>query len=228
MAVVWLVLALSLPLGLSGPQGIRALQAQGRDTEALALADRLIEEHPAWELPRLEAARLRLGLGVELPRAAHDLEIAQALAPENPRAHFLEGLAREAQGRDELAEAAFGVALALRPSYDEARFRLAGLYYARGRWAEAEAHYRALAERQPGEQQPRLQLASVLEQQGRADEAEQVLLGLWEADRPSPAAGRRLLGLYERTGQADKARRLRAALEGPAEKEKRPLKPSRR
>ncbi len=216
----WVLVTVSLCAGAG---------ADGNLTEALAAADARVREQPGWELPRLDAARLRLQLGQDLQRAEADLLTAQSLAPENPRAHFLMGLLREEQGRDDRALDSYRKALVYRPSYDEARLRLAGLLYARRDLEGAEREYRILSENQPDALQPRLQLASVLEQQGRFDEAEQLLRALWEGEKRSTAAARRLLALYEQTGQAEKAKRLRSVLDGPApKKQHRPLKPSRR
>ncbi len=233
----WVLLTVVLAAGGAqppDPASIAALEAEGRDAEALAAADALVRDQPGWELPRLDAARLRLKLGEDLGRAEGDLLAAQAIAPENPRGHFLMGLLHEERSREDRAREARAVesyrtALVYRPHYDEARSRLAGLLYARGELEAAEREYRILSERQPDELGPRLQLASVLERMGRDEEAERILLALWESDRRPVVAGRRLLALYERTEQREKAKRLRAVIEGPApQKQHRPLKPSRR
>src|SRR5690606_25063218 len=131
------------------------------------VADALVRRSPAWVAPRLEAGRLRLKLGGDLDRAEYDLDVARAIAPENPRAQYLYGLAREERGDDDGALAAYEAAIQLRPAYDEARLRLAGILFARGAWAEAEPHYRIVATSRPDWTHVRLQWVSTLENQGR-------------------------------------------------------------
>lgn len=223
-------LVLSSTLGVAAPrlEDALAAEAAGDDQRAIAMLESTIAQQPAWEQPRLEAGRIRLKVGADLDRAEFDLEVARALAPENPRAQYLWGLVREERGANDEALRAYRLALEFRPSYDEARFRLAGLYFAREDWEHAELEYRELARRDPHSVQARLQLVSALERQGKDDAAQAELLSLWSEER-SKAAGRRLAELYERTGQTQKAKRLRAELEsGEPRKKMRPLQKSRR
>ena len=69
-----------------------------------------------------------LKLAGELDRAEADLDVAAALAPENPRVHYLRGLLWEERGQPLLAARAYEVALSIGSSYEEARFRVAGLW----------------------------------------------------------------------------------------------------
>ncbi|MBX5480441.1 MAG: tetratricopeptide repeat protein [Myxococcaceae bacterium] len=228
---MWFRALLSLSLAASAAGGMQdalALEKAGHDDEALAALDAIIREAPAWELPRMEAGRLRLKLGRELERATLDLDIARAIAPENPRAHYLFGLAREEATADFEAMAAYRAALALRPGYDEARLRLAGVLFACGRLAEAEAEYRDLARRRPDWTQARLQWAVTLEQIGRVDEAEKALMDLRAAEPGSKLFLRKLAELYERMGRTEDAAKIRRELEPTPARKLRPLKKSRR
>ena len=133
--MVWLILvgALAGAVDASPTQALTralALEEKGDSQAALAGVESVIRTWPTWELPRLEAARLMLKLGGELDRAEAHLDIATALAPDNPRAHYLQGLLWEERGRPALAAQAYEAALLYRPSYEEARFRLAGLWMA--------------------------------------------------------------------------------------------------
>ena len=232
-AVMLLAAAVGAPGETGEIDGALALEREGRDGEALAAMDALVLRSPAWELPRLEAARLRMKLGREVNRAGFDADVARSIAPENPRAHYLVGLVCEERGEEAEAVSAYEEALVLKPSYDEARFRLAGIYFARGDWALAEEHYRALALAsgdESGASPARLQWIATLERQGRDEDAEQELIRMRQVDPGSIAVARRLAALYERTGRPARARRILAGLETAAmnEKKMRPLRRSRR
>lgn len=206
-----------------------ALEQAGRDAEALAALDALVRHSPRWALPRIESARLRLKLARELDRAAADLQVARSLAPENPRAHFLLGLAAEERGDDGGAVQAYDAALLLRPSYEEARLRLAGIHFARGEWALAEPHYRELAEADPDATHARLQWIATLENQGFDDAAEAELIRMRANAPQSIPVARRLAALYERTGRSALARRITVDMDTPERRKKmRPLLKSRR
>lgn len=209
---------------------ISAAERSGDDVRALKLADTLVRKMPAWPLARLEAARLRLKLGQELERAELDLEVARAISPELPRAHFLWGLLREERKDDVGAVNAYEAAVRLRPSYDEARLRLAGIRFAKGEWAQAAEHYAQVVAAHPDWTHVRLQWVGALEKAGRVDEAEAELLRLRQQDPGSRIAARRLAELYERSGRPTEAAKVRAELEAQAEPKKkmRPLKKSRR
>ncbi|WP_224241461.1 tetratricopeptide repeat protein [Hyalangium gracile] len=232
--MVWLMLAGALAGALDAPADTALTQALAREEAgdtagALAEVESVINTWPAWELPRLEAARLMLKLGGELERTEAQLDVASALAPTNPRAYYLRGLLCEERGQPLLAAQAYETALLYRPSYEEARFRVAGLWMARGDWLKAEYHYRFLAKARPEWVQVRLLLAQVLEPQGRAADAERELLAAREYQPDSPLVVRRLAELYERMGREKLAQKLRKELEEPAPKRRlRTLKPSRR
>ncbi len=210
-------------------QDALSLEKAGDDERALSSIDALVRAEPGGVLARLEAGRLRLKLARELDQAELDLDVARALAPENPRGQYLWGLLQEERGRPEEAIAAYRNAVTFRPSFEDARFRLAGLHFARGEWALAEAQYRALAALRPDWTQVRLQLAATLEQQGRMGDAEAELVRIWREQPGSKLVGRRLAELYERTNRPEEARKLRAELEGDGgQKKMRPLRKSRR
>ncbi len=218
--MVWCALAWALltqqpqpaPVPPATIEAAQALEAAGEDDAALAMLQAVIARQPAWEIPRLEAARLLLKLGREPERAELEVEIALALAPDNPRAHFLTAELAQARGETREAARALERALIFRPDYPEARLQLGAIYAAQGDWLHAEHHYRKLAREHPELTQGRLQLALALEQQGRVADAEVVLAQLL-ADEPENAwLKRRAAEFYERTGQATKAASLLAPL----------------
>jgi tetratricopeptide (TPR) repeat protein len=227
MAVIAIVVA-GCSGAADGLDEALALERAGRDADALGALDALALRSPAWELPRIEAARLRMKLGRELDRAAADLQLALSLAPGNPRAHYLFGVAAEGRGDEEAAMRGYDAALSLRPSYEEARFRLAGIHFARGEWALAEHHYRELAQGSSASSQARLQWIATLEKQGRDDAAEAELVRMREADPRSMLVAHRLAALYERTGRMDLARKIATQADAPERKKMRPLRKSRR
>ncbi|MBN1204543.1 MAG: tetratricopeptide repeat protein [Myxococcaceae bacterium] len=232
--MVWLILAGAMAgaLDVSANTALTqalALEEAGDSAGALAGVESVINTSPAWELPRLEAARMLVKLGGELERAEAHLDVASALAPENPRAHYLRGLLWEERGRPLLAAQSYEVALLYRPSFEEARFRVAGIWMALGDWLKAELHYRLLSRARPEWVQVRLLLAQVLERQERPEDAERELLAARGFQPRNPHVLRRLAELYERTGRQKLAQKLRATLEAPEPKRRmRALKPSRR
>jgi tetratricopeptide (TPR) repeat protein len=230
---MWLPCALSLMVaGADGPSRLRealTLEQAGDDKAALARVEGLIRERPDWELARLEAARLRLKTGTELDLAQLHLEAARALAPENPRGHFLWGLLMEERGLHADAARALELAVLYRADYDDARFRLAGIYFAQGEWAKAEEHYRMLAREHPESTPARLQLAAVLEKQGKLEDTEIELRKLLDSQPRSPVAGRQLAEFYDRTGRPKLAAKVRKAIDKPPKKKKmRDLRKSKR
>jgi Tfp pilus assembly protein PilF len=176
----------------------------------------------------MEAARLMLKLGGELDRAEAHLDVATALAPENPRAHYLRGLLFEERGRPVLAAQASEAALLYRPSYEDARFRLAGLWVSQGDCLKAELNYRLLSRARPEWVQVRLLLAQVLLRQERPEDAERELLAALKLQPGNALVTRRLADLYEQTGRQQLAEKLRRTLEPPTKRPMRSLKPSRR
>jgi tetratricopeptide (TPR) repeat protein len=182
----------------------------GNDGAALQRLDVLSRMNPGWELPRLEAARLRLKRGTELDQAEADLEVARAVAPQNPRAHYLWALLHQERSQSEDAIRCLEQALKLREDYADARFRLAGLHLEQGRWVDAQQHYRILATLKPEWTQPRLQLAHVLEMQQKLEDAERELRRLLDENPQSSHVRQRLVAFYERTGRPKLAERVRA------------------
>jgi tetratricopeptide (TPR) repeat protein len=231
--MVWLILAGVLAGAMDAPPSASLTRALAREEAgdtagALSEVEFVINGAPTWELPRMEAARLMLKLGGELDRAEAHLDVALALAPENPRAHYLKGLLLEERGLPLLAAQAYEAALLFRPSYEEARFRVAGLWLSLGDWLKAELHYRLLARARPEWVQVRLLLAQVLERQERPEDAERELLAAQELQPGNVQVTRRLADLYERTGRQRLADKLRKTLEQPPKRPMRTLKPSRR
>lgn len=232
--MVWLILAGALAAAVDAPANSALTQALAREeagdtARALAGVETVVNTWPAWDLPHIEAARLMLKLGGELDRAEAHLDIASALTPENPRAHYLRGLLWEEHGQPLRAAQAYEVALLYRPSYEEARFRVASIWMAEGDLLKAEYHYRLLTKARPEWVQVRLLLAQVLERQERVPEAERELLAVRALQPENLLAVRRLAELYERTGREKLAQKLRQSVEEPAPKRRmRELKPSRR
>ncbi|MFE8597964.1 tetratricopeptide repeat protein [Archangium violaceum] len=232
--MLWLVVAgtLAAAMDASNPGDLTSAlsrEASGDSAGALEAVQDVMRVWPAEALPRLEAARLLLKLGGDLDQAETHLDVAAAVAPDNPRVHYLRGLLWEERGYPLKAARSLELAVFYRSSYEDARFRLAGLWASLGDWLKAELHYRFLARSRPEWVQVRLQLIRVLEEQGRAADAEKELLRLKDEQPTNPLVIRRLVDLYERTGRAKLAARLRASLEPPAPpKRMRPLRPSRR
>lgn len=231
--MVWLILAGVLAGAMDAPASSALTQALAREeagdsAAALTGVESVMNTWPAWELPRLEAARLLLKAGGELDRAEAHLDVAAALAPENPRAHYLRGLLWEERGQPLRAAQAYELALLYRPSYEEARFRVAGLWLAQGDLLKAELHYRLLSKARPEWVQVRLLLAQVLERQERLEDAEGELVAARKLQPGNVQVTRRLVELYERMGKPQLARKLKATLESPPSRRLRTLKPSRR
>jgi tetratricopeptide (TPR) repeat protein len=205
-----------------------ALERGGDSAAALAALDALAARELTWELPRLEAARLRLERGEDLETAARLLEQALALAPQSPRAHYLTGLLALERGQSHEALLALERALARREDYEEARQRAAGLALDAGDWLKAEHHFRALVRRDPASLSAGLGLARALEAQGRLEDAERELRRLLVDQPTSGVARRRLADLLERAGRTREAERLRQEEGRPPPRRMRPLRPSRR
>jgi predicted Zn-dependent protease len=232
--MLWLLVAGTLAAAMDVPATgdlttALSQEAAGDSAGALATVEAVMRAWPAEALPRLEAARLLLKLGGDLDRVETHLDVASALAPDNPRVHYLRGLLWEERGQPLRAAHAYELAVFYRTSYEDARFRLAGLWASLGDWLKAELHYRYLARSRPEWVQVRLQLVRTLEEQGRDADAEKELLQLRSEQPANALVIRRLADLYARTGRPRLAARLRADLDPPAPSKKmRPLRPSRR
>ncbi|HYO58370.1 tetratricopeptide repeat protein [Archangium sp.] len=232
--MLWLLVAGTLAAAMDAPApgdltAALAREASGDSAGALESVQAVVRLWPAEALPRLEAARLLLKLGGNLDLAEAHLDVAAAVAPDNPRVHYLRGLLWEERGQPLRAARSHELSEFYRSSYEDARFRLASLCASLGDWLKAELHYRYLGRSRPEWVQVRLQLVRALEEQGREEDAEKELL-LLKSEQPTHALViRRLAELYERTGRPQLAARLRASLEPPAPpKRMRPLRPSRR
>lgn len=204
-----------------------ALSAEGRGDDAAALSaiDGLIREMPTWELPRLEAARLRLKSGLKVELAEHDADVARSLAPENPRAHYLFALAADDQGHRIEARRALEIALVYRAEYGEAQTRLGGLLSAEGDYAAAAKVYQAYVAKNPTDIGAQLQLALALERSGAVGQGEAHLKTLSKTPGARVVALRTLALMLERNGKRHEAEQVRASIDGPSKK-MRDLKPS--
>jgi Flp pilus assembly protein TadD len=226
---VYLSLALTAVL-LSPDGGARlrdALQAEGRGDDAAALSalDALVRDLPTWELPRLEAARLRLKDGLRIDLAEHDADIARSLAPENPRAHYLYALAADDQGHRREARKALEAALSYRADYGEAQTRLGGLLWAEGDFVGAAKTYQAYVSKHAADVGANVQLALALEKSGDPAHAQATLRALSKTPAARPVALRTLAAMLERQGHAREAEQVREAIDGP-KKKMRELNPS--
>jgi tetratricopeptide (TPR) repeat protein len=232
--MLWLLVAGTLAAAMDVPVSgdltpALAQEAEGDSAGALESIQIIIQSWPNEALPRLEAARLRLKLGGDLEQVEADLEVASAVAPNNPRLHFLRGLLWEERGELSRAASAYERAVFLRSAYEDARFRLGGVWATQGDWLKAEMHYRLLVRTRPDWIQVRLQLIHVIEQQGRVADAEKEWKRLRAEQPGNTLVAEQFARFYERTGRPKLAAPLRAELK-PAEspKKMRPLRPSRR
>ena len=208
-------------LSTDGASRLRdALGAEGRGDDAAALSalDGLIRDQPTWELPRLEAARLRLKTGQKLELAEHDADVARSLAPENPRAHYLFALAADDQGHRVEARRALEMALIYRAEYGEAQIRLGGLLVAEGDFAAAVKVYRAYVTRNANDVGAHVQLALALERSGQLGPAEASLRALAKTRAGHVVGLRTLAAMLERNGKSHEAQQVRASIDGPAKK----------
>lgn len=125
--------------------------------------------------PELVQQRIAEGMDHTLHGRAHlglaQFEVALALNPDEPAAHFGAGLALAQLDRDDDAITAHRNALRLRADYPEAHTELGLLLLSRGEPAEAETHFRAALRSAPELATAHLGLARAAEQLGRADEA---------------------------------------------------------
>lgn len=203
------------------------LEKQGADGQALERLEQLVSVDPTWDLGRLELARLRLKLGADAERAGWHADVARALSPENPRAHYLWALAQDEAGHREAATRALQVALTLRGDFADARFRLAGLLASQTRWSEAVTEWREYLRTAPNATGARLQLAQALEKSGELKAAERELRALLSIEAVRVPAARRLIDLLEHSQRHAEAVSIRRSLEAPG-RALRPLKPSAR
>lgn len=209
-------------------QSALAKEQAGDDAGAVASLTTLSRANPIWDLPHLELARLALKEGGNMDAALLHLEVAESVAPENPRGQYLFGLWYEERGKTLKARAAFERAVLFRPNYPEARFRLGGLYLAADEPDSAVAQFSAIKRLDPTATQARLQLAQAEEKQGNPSAAESELKSLHAEQPESKAVTRRLAELYERTLRPKLAQRLRAELAPASPRHLRALPRSRR
>jgi serine/threonine-protein kinase len=95
-----------------------------------------------------------------------------AVTPDNPRLHFMRGVALSGQGRHKEAEAAYREALRLKPDNLEAHSNLGNALDGQGRHKEAEAEHREAIRLKPDESKAHTNLGNALGGQGRHKEAE--------------------------------------------------------
>jgi len=227
----WMLIVCALTVSAAPAADLPAALAREADGDlpgSLVALEQVVALRPGWELARIELARVLMRSGGSLERAALHLETANALAPENPRAHFLRGAVLEELGRRDEAARAYETSLAYRASYADPHRRLAALALGREDWRAAERHARALTELLPDDLQARFQLAEAFEGQSRTAEAERELLRLHQQQPGSATVARRLAAFYERTGRAAQAARVLDRLRAPVPRQMRPLPASRK
>ncbi len=209
-----------------------AAEKAGDDATAARLLGRAMAEAPAWELPPIDLAQLRLREG----QAAQARELAAGavrLDAANARGWHLLSLSAEATGDAAVAEQAERRALALRPEFPGAGRHLAQLLWNEGKHGPAIDELLQLAGAHPGDASLLAMLASAEEEDGRLDAAEQALRLLAEMEPKNPVWHRRLGRLLEGEGKTAAARVELARAEqlsGPhrASRHLRPLLPSKR
>lgn len=99
--------------------------------------------------------------------AFHDVLVR----PDSAKLQFGAGLAWNATGDPEAAEAAFRTAVEIYPEYAQAHFNLAQLLMGRGSFAEAIVHLQAATRIAPGNPRPYKSLAPLLERSGDVEGA---------------------------------------------------------
>lgn len=172
---------------------------------AEALLVRLAEVEPANLWPVNKLALLELGRGNAEAAERHGRQ-AVRLAPENPQAHNLMGMAMTEAQRPVLGE--YHCRRALDLSGGRIPLVLANLATClknQGRVAEARELYREADDRQPGNRQTLLAWAQLEEADRRLDAATAILDGLERLGPPSPAATltrAAILGRQKRHGEA--------------------------
>lgn len=221
------VTALLATSDMAALQAALSLEQGGDDRGSLAQLEALARQAPAWELPRLEAARLHLKLGQGIELAEWHADVARSLAPENPRAHFTYGLVCSELGRLAEAKRAYEVAVALRENYPDAQLKLAGVLFSEGAYLDAVKHFHAYVAERPSDVGAKLQLAAAMERAGQLDDATRELKALALVPQAQQLAYRRLAELFERRGNKPLAAQFRSKAD-PPKKELRSLKPSAR
>lgn len=230
-ALVSLLVLLAAPSTVLAPDTVltqaRAQEAAGNDSEAVALLDGAVRKDPTWAMAQLELGRLLLKSGTSPEAAILHLDVARALNPENPRAHYFYALAVDEQGHRDEALRSLQVSLALREDFADAQYRLAGLLFTAEQYGPAAQAYQRFVDTHPEDVGARLQLASALARSGAVPQAEKVLRSLAAHPASKLLATRRLAELVEQQGRKAEAQALRDSLD-PPRKQLRPLGPSHR
>ncbi|MBI4573763.1 MAG: fused MFS/spermidine synthase [candidate division NC10 bacterium] len=166
---------------------------------------------------RLEEAELLLRRGMIL-KGVRMLEQVLARRPQEPRAHFLLGLAHQQQGMAEEALASLKRAAALAPGDIEYRLRLAALFRDRGELDQARAEYEAARELRPTDPAVLIPAADLRLTQGDTERAltllQPVLADLGAYPSRTRAEVRHLVGLIHLRARrfADAVAALEAAV----------------
>ena len=219
---------LAEPVTHDALQAALAQEASGDDAAATLALEAVVRTEPSSSLAHLELGRLLLKQGRNLQGAGYHLDIACALAPENPRGQYLQGLYQEEQGRFAQATRAFEHAVALRPEDAEARSRLASLALRRDDAAGAIEQLEVLKRLQPTQVSVRLLLAQAREKARDIPGAERELVSLRAEHPKAPSTLRALADFYARTHRPLLAERLRREQPGPAQRHLRTLPKSSR
>lgn len=169
------------------PAAAQHLRAVGQRHPELA------EQRVAEGMDHTLHGRAKLGLA--------QFEVALALNPDEPTAHFGAGLALAQLDRDNDAIAAHRNALRLRADYPEAHTELGLLLLSRGDAAGAATHFRAALRSAPELATAHLGLARAVEQLGRADEAAASFARAVELAPDSPVVQRTVAQAFARRQQ---------------------------
>lgn len=181
-----------------------ALEALGRDAEALQWLERAIAQREGYEGALMNAGGLLQKMG-RLDEAAAMYCRAIEAAPESPAAHNNLGNVLMSLGRRVEAEASFRRTLSLEPGAAVAHSNLANALRELGRHAEAEVSAREAVRLAPDLPEAHYNLGNILQAQGRASESVASLRRAIEL-RPAYREARNSLGnSFKDLGRLDEA-----------------------
>ena len=181
-----------------------ALATMGREAEALAVLERLLNEAPEGPKALNNLGEVLLTLG-RYSEARDRLHEAIRLDPDLPEAYNNLALAERRLGRPEAAMRAGREALRIQPDYPLAHNTVANLLLAAGRAGEAERHYKSVVELDPDYAEGHYNYAGLLADNQRFDEAEAQLREAVRLDPGLVQAQSNLGTLLARQGQLNEA-----------------------
>ena len=190
-------------------QGLQAAQ-QGRAEAARRFFMEAAERAPDWVLPQLELGALLTSMDGQNLAACAVLARATQLAPDNPRAAFLLGMAYKQAGKAEPATAHLRRVVSLRPDWLEAWLQLGEMLENQGAIAPAIEAYESAAKLNGSDTAARSamlgRLAFLYERQGDTSRAESAWRALVAAHPRVAYYHYQLAQFYERTGSLSQAK----------------------